>query len=290
MPNPASIHHAQEERTRRILVTPEGVDLQLKLAEAGQRITAFLLDLAFMMLVLVVATIAIAVGAIAGGPETTEIAGIIWLFGFFLLRNFYFIIMEMGPRAATYGKRICGVRVIARNGGRLTADAVVARNLIREIEFYLPLSIVGYNANDGALDTTATLFGLAWTCIFLFFPLFNRDHLRIGDLLAGTWVINAPELKLGVDLIGEENSRTGITFTDEQLAAYGTFELQTLERILRAGNPDAITTVAASIRLKIASSDSSPDAEFLTSYYDALRTRLERNLLFGRRRLDKFDR
>ena len=29
----------------------------------------------------------------------------IWLLGFFMLRNGYFILMEMGPRAATFGKR-----------------------------------------------------------------------------------------------------------------------------------------------------------------------------------------
>jgi hypothetical protein len=32
------------------------------------------------------------------------------------------------------------------------------------------------------------------------------------------------------------------------------------------------------------------DAAFLNSYYEALRLRLERKLLFGKRRLDKHDR
>src|SRR3546814_4149078 len=56
----------------------------------------------------------------------------IWMLGGFLLRNFWFIGFEMGQRAATPGKRLMGIRVVARDGGRLTADAVVARNLIRE--------------------------------------------------------------------------------------------------------------------------------------------------------------
>ena len=33
-------------------------------------------------------------------------------------------------------------RVVARSGERLTADRVIARNLMREIEFYLPVSFV----------------------------------------------------------------------------------------------------------------------------------------------------
>ena len=44
-------------------------------------------------------------------PE--QIGRVVWLLGFFLLRNFYFVLMEMGPRAATFGKRAMGLRVVA---------------------------------------------------------------------------------------------------------------------------------------------------------------------------------
>ena len=285
----ATLHREQEARTRRSLVTPEGVDLKLKLADAGQRMSAFLLDFLFMIIILVVATVLLLVAGISGGRWGATLAVIIWLIGWFILRNCYFIIMEMGPRAATFGKRILGLRVVARNGGRLTADAVIARNLMREIEVYLPLSFLATNAAQGLADTAATIFGLVWTCIFLFFPLFNRDRLRVGDLLAGTWVINAPKQGLSYDLVREPGTARH-SFTDEQLDVYGAFELQTLEQVLRAGSPEAMATVADSIRTKIDCWDDISDREFLVSYYEALRARLERNLLFGRRRLDKHDR
>src|SRR3712207_6623692 len=116
---------AEETRIRRTLVTPEGVDLSLKLADAGQRVSAFLLDLLFMILILTGGTLLVLLGAFSIGRSAAAPAVVIWLLGAFLLRNGYFIIMEMGPRAATFGKRICGIRVVARNGGRLTADAVI---------------------------------------------------------------------------------------------------------------------------------------------------------------------
>ena len=190
----AAIHHALEARTNRSLVTPEGVDLTLRIADAGQRFGALLLDLIFMVVTLILVTIILGVAAIAGGPRFVAAPVIIWLIGFFLLRNCYFIIMEMGPRAATFGKRIVGLRVVARNGGRLTADAVIARNLMREIELYLPISFLIFNSSQGLADTAAWLFGVGWTFIFAFFPLFNRDRLRVGDLLAGTWVIRTPKI------------------------------------------------------------------------------------------------
>src|SRR3954470_20650867 len=241
-----------EARKRRSLVTPEGVDLSLKLADIGQRIAAFVVDGLIMIGCLFVLTM-VAIGAFAAiGMERGEIVAVIWLLGYFILRNGYFILMEMGPRAATFGKRGSGLRVVARSGERLTADRVIARNLMREIEFYLPISFLSYNAAAGAGSALMSLAGLGWTGLFLFFPMFNKDKMRVGDLLAGTWVISAPRKKLAVDLLDTEAPAVArYTFTEAQLDVYGVFELQTLERVLRETQPEAIATVAYTIRNKI---------------------------------------
>jgi uncharacterized RDD family membrane protein YckC len=275
---------------RRTLVTPEGVDLQLHLAEAGQRVGAFLLDLVIMtgslLLVTVIALLLIA----AVGAQGLQVGGIVWLLGFFLLRNFYFIVMEMGPRAATFGKRVVGLRVVARSGERLTADRVIARNMMREIEFYLPLSFLSYNAAEGTGSGWTALAGFLWTLLFLLFPLFNNDRLRIGDLLAGTWVVQVPKRKLSVDSLNAEGPEQRYAFSEAQLDVYGIYELQTLEQVLRDDQPQAIATVAATIRNKIGAAQDGWDRDFLVAYYDAMRARMERGLLFGKRREDKFDR
>jgi uncharacterized RDD family membrane protein YckC len=279
-----------EERT---LITPEGVDLRLKLATAGQRAGAFLLDFMLLIVILVIFSIVVVSAGLgtlgAGSVDGIEIVAVIWLLGFFLLRNFYFIAFEIGRRSATLGKRIMGLRVVARDGGRLTADAVIARNMMREIEVFLPLSFLsGGEGVDGAI----ALIGLVWAGIFLFFPLFNKDRLRAGDIIAGTWVVHAPRRKLAIDLASESGEgASAFTFTDEQLDAYGEYELQTLENVLRSGNAETEENVAATIRGKIGWdwSEAEDDRAFLSAYYAALSTRLERRMLFGNRRLDKFD-
>lgn len=277
-------------RQRRSLVTPEGVDLSLRLAEGGQRVSAFILDFLVMIAILIGLTIVCLIGVFTVSAQNIEYMGVIWLLGFFMLRNGYFIVMEMGPRAATFGKRMIGLRVVARNGARLTADSVIARNLMREIELYLPLSFLGYNAAEGTADGLMALVGLGWAGIFLFFPLFNKDRLRVGDLLAGTWVVNAPKRKLGLELLSDDTPRDEFRFTDEQLDVYGVYELQTLEQVLRDSNPEAIQTVAWTIRNKIGAPLSGSNHEFLMAYYEAARAKMERNLLFGRRREHKHDR
>jgi uncharacterized RDD family membrane protein YckC len=288
-----TLQHREEWKKRRSLVTPEGVDLSLKLADMGQRIGAFMIDLIIMVGILIGITL-LAIATVAGlGVAGAEIAVVVWLLGFFLLRNGYFVLMEMGPRAATFGKRGAGLRVVARSGERLTADRVIARNLMREIEFYLPLSFLFFDAADGTAGGLTALAGLAWTAIFFFFPFFNKDRMRVGDLLAGTWVISAPRKKLTVDLRAADAAEGRYRFTEAQLDVYGVFELQTLERVLRDGQAEAIATVAYAIRHKIGAFDqqsAGDDHEFLLAYYDAIRGRMERGLLFGKRRADKYDR
>jgi hypothetical protein len=125
-------------------------------------------------------------------------------------------------------------------------------------------------------------------------PLFNRDRLRVGDLVAGTVVVRTPDAVLLEDL-ADAPAREALTFTDAQLDVYGVYELQVLEDVLRgrgrAGHADAVQTVAAKVRGKIGwSGPPVADEPFLDAFYAALRGRLERRLLFGKRRADKHDR
>ena len=277
---------------KRSFITPEGVDLRLELGSAGTRAGAFMIDLILMVVALVVMTI-VAVYLASGskssatGAGVFEFIGVLWLIGFFILRNGWFSLFEMGSRGATPGKRLMGLRVVARDGARLTGAAVIARNAMREIEVFLPLSFLGMQAAQGVADTFLTIFALLWSGIFLFFPLFNRDRLRVGDLVAGTWVVRNEKAGLSSDLVGGAYQPRR-TFPHGALQLYGVYELQTLEDVLRNENSEAIETVARAIRSKANLPDDGDDYGFLSDYYAALCAHLERGLRVGRRRENKF--
>ncbi len=274
----------QPRTRRRRFVTPEGVDLQLELGSAGARAGAFLLDTTIELVTLIAVTIA--VGYLVKGGQA-QVLEILWLLGAFALRNGYFILWEMGGRGATPGKRVAGLRVVARDGARLSGGAVVARNAMREVEVFLPLSFLGYQAAQGLADTFLTLFALGWSGIFLFFPLFNRDRLRVGDLIAGTWVVRAGRARLGADLVAAAPVERR-QFSEAALALYGEYELQMLEEVLRGRRRESMAVVAATIRHKAQLADDGDDAGFLFDYYAALCVRLERGMLMGKRRANKF--
>ena len=89
-----------ESRLERELVTPEGVDLRLRLAEASERAAAFLLDAAIMVGILVVLTV-VAIGAMigAGGKGgTPQIIMVIWLLGFYILFGIFESLWQLPGR------------------------------------------------------------------------------------------------------------------------------------------------------------------------------------------------
>ncbi|MGZ3255691.1 MAG: RDD family protein [Croceibacterium sp.] len=284
-------NRAPKDRSlRRQFVTPEGVDLRLDLAGAGERATSFLIDALIMLGILVALSISAAFLMSSAGQSSSSVMAIIWLLGFFLLRNGWFVLFELSGRGATPGKRLLGLRVVARDGSRLTGGAVLVRNAMREVELFLPLAFLAIDASASRLDALIYILTFSWVALFLFFPLFNRDRLHIGDLLAGTWVVHVVRGTLAEDLVGVVTTRERRTFPKAALDIYGIYELQTLEDVLRKGSDEALVIVAASIRAKTGLPDDGDVYGFLSDYYAALCARLERDALVGRRQENKFAR
>ena len=289
----------------RVLVTPEGIVLPITLASEGARAGALFMDLAFVTLLQIATTIALALiafggltkfiemGDSSGGLGALELLFVIWIIAMFLFRNAWFLFFELGPRGGTPGKRLAGIRVAARDGGRLSVEMVIARNLLRDIELFLPIVFIASAGEEGG--GAAGLAALAWFMVFALFPFWNKDRLRAGDIVAGTWVVEQPKRKLEAAMstaqaqAGEADAQHAYRFTDEELDVYGEYELQTLERVLRENRRESLEKVRETIAAKIARSDGrGEERAFLDAYYNQLRARLEARMRMGTRKADKF--
>ncbi|MFK4871741.1 RDD family protein [Novosphingobium sp. ZW T3_23] len=295
----------------RVLVTPEGISVPVTVASRGSRLGALLLDFVVILTLMGLTTwglieIAGGVTGIDRNLEQKNALGhalqflvIVWVIAMFLFRNAYFLFFELGPRGATPGKRVAGIRIAARDGGRLTAEMVIARNLLRDIELFLPVVFI---LQAGAESGMGWLAASGWLAIFLLMPLFNRDALRAGDMIAGTWVLERPRQKLEAAMSVERQApvevdaarpapagRQGYRFEEAELAVYGEYELQALERVLRDDRSESLESVYQTIAHKIGRSDGWNDERaFLEAYYTQLRARLEAGMRMGRRKADKF--
>jgi uncharacterized RDD family membrane protein YckC len=144
--------------TLRVHETPEGVDLELRVAGPVVRAAALAID-SLIRFVLYLALIPLlALSGLGLG---------LLLLGLFLLEWFYPVFFELRG-GATPGKRAMGLRVVHDDGTPVGAVASVIRNLLRVADF-LPLFYAA---------------GLV-SC------LADRDFRRLGDLAAGTLVVHS---------------------------------------------------------------------------------------------------
>ena len=278
-------------RQRRQIVTPEGVPVTVDLADYGERMVALTIDLFIWLM----GTLAIFIPIIwaFGKSGGSLIAISIALFIGFIIRNLYFVYFELAWRGATPGKRLVGLRVIDRAGGPLLPSAIVARNITREVEMFLPLGVLltWGKTETGVVDWENLAIAI-WLLFFAALPFINRDRMRGGDLIAGTMVISLPKRVLSSDLV---EKAVQFTFTEPQLRAYGAFELQVLEELLRRPDTPESVRVLNEVCEKIcrrigwtapvAPADVVP---FLREFYTAERAFLEREQLFGKVRADKY--
>lgn len=293
------------QRREREMVTPEGIAIPVTIASRGSRLGALIIDFTIITAAIVAVVLLLVFTGIGLFEQIDEIGTgsassaaefllVIFIIFAFLSRYGYFLAFELGPRGATLGKRAVGIRVAARGGGRLTPEAVVARNLTRDIELFLPLGF--FQVAPGGEMGAFGFAGLAWFAMFMAFPFFNRDCLRAGDIIAGTWVLEAPREKLADTLSSAGAAREGTSdvtgtrydFGEAELSVYGEHELQTLERLLRDAKPGALAQVHETICRKIGWDPGAGDERaFLEAFYAQLRARLEGNMRFGKRKADK---
>lgn len=288
------------DRRRHRIVTPEGLPLSLEIATVGDRVAALALDVLAMVILTLAVTLVLWIPFVFAHAGGGAVFGALWLLSTFVIWNGYFLFFELRGRGVTPGKRRVGLKVVARNGGPLSTAAVFARNLMRELEFFLPLrSLLFLGFADANTFAWLPVVSLLWLGVLLALPLLNRDRARCGDLVAGTLVVVRPEVRLMPDVAelrkAEAVEEPRYRFTNEQLDMYGIRELQVLEDVLRedAHRPSrrgVLRKVGAKIAAKIGWPQEVADAEviaFLQAFYRAQRSRLEQRLLLGERRESK---
>jgi len=144
--------------TRRAIETPEGVEIQLRVAGPFVRGYAAILDILIMMSIAMALSFALAFFG--------KIGNAILIIFMFVLYWFYPVLSEIYLNGATFGKKAFNIKVLHDDGTEVSWQASIIRNILRYVDF-LPF---GY------------CFG--FICI-----ISNSDFKRLGDFTAGTIVV-----------------------------------------------------------------------------------------------------
>jgi uncharacterized membrane protein SpoIIM required for sporulation/uncharacterized RDD family membrane protein YckC len=148
--------------TLRTITTPEGVELNLRLAGPMPRACAWAIDFVLRAAILLAVVVAVsALGQLGLG---------IFLISAFLLEWIFPAVCEVHFDGATPGKKAMGLRVVNDDGTPVQVAAAVVRNLLRAVDF-LPV-----------------MYGVGLASM-----LVNREFKRLGDLVAQTVVVYREE-------------------------------------------------------------------------------------------------
>jgi len=166
-----------------VLLSPEKVEIRYDIAGLGSRALAAVLDDLLVLLlnaiVLLILTvledtmrlITTLIGRIGEGWALAALA-----FFAFISWFAYYILFEIWWHGQTPAKRAFGLRVIRLDGTPAIAGAILIRELVRLVDAF-PICLFGYNVA-----------GLV--------AFFNPYGQRVGDMLAGTFVIKERRVEL----------------------------------------------------------------------------------------------
>jgi len=144
--------------SRHAIETPEGVEIQLRVAGPFVRGFAAMLDILIMM------SVAMALGQFLF--LFGQIGNAILIIIMFFLYWFYPVFCEIYLRGATLGKKALSIKVLHDDGTEVSWQASIIRNILRYVDF-LPF---GY-------------------CFGFLSIISNSDFKRLGDFTAGTLVV-----------------------------------------------------------------------------------------------------
>jgi uncharacterized RDD family membrane protein YckC len=160
--------------TRVLIVTPENIAFEYRLAGPFQRLPAYLIDLVLRTLVLGVLAFALVVVGWGTGLIGLGMAG--WLVLWFVSDWLYGGLFEAFWNGQTPGKRLFRLRVLTVEGQPINAMQAVLRNVLRAVDAQpvLPLS---------------TEFATGFHLLGLVAAAASGRLQRLGDLAAGTMVV-----------------------------------------------------------------------------------------------------
>ncbi len=174
----------ESEHERITFTTPEQIEVSYHVASFGTRLIAALIDILLIHVFIAVITIGgIVFGFSIVDSGVTVILVIAYLLLLFVLKFLYFVWAELRYEGRTFGKKVFRIRTVMISGHGVAFGASVVRNLARVID-HIPI---------------------AWIV-----PAVTHGHRRIGDLLAGTVVIDEDDRESELTQVSDATSYRGL--------------------------------------------------------------------------------
>jgi uncharacterized RDD family membrane protein YckC len=248
------------------LDTGFNIEVDFVLATIHKRFFAWIMDLVVIIAWYIVVSRLLQAGL---GYKWTSLGWVLVLFG--LPPLFYHLLCEIWLNGQSIGKKALGMRVIAADGGQPSISQYLIRWVFRLVDF--PVWILGA-ITSGALPWWCAIFLVqGFVCL-----IFSPHTQRIGDLIAGTIIINTSTRTSWEDTVFTE-LESNYQPRYPQVMNLSDKDINTLKSIIdtvrRKSDYDLSMRIAERIRSKLKIESDQDSLEFLVTllkdynYYSA---------------------
>ena len=182
-----------------------GVEVTRELAGLGGRSLGYIYDWHIRVLISL-AWFYLGILAITGSPDIdqafnvkdfSELAYWTLLFPIIAINVLYHPVLEIVMNGRTPGKRMAGVRIVSKDGTAASVGAILLRNVFRLI------------------DSLPAAYGIGIIVV-----LRSKQHLRIGDMAAGTVLVYEDKAdRKRLDMVTQVTGDSGISASHRELVA-----------------------------------------------------------------------
>ncbi|WP_295117572.1 RDD family protein [uncultured Chitinophaga sp.] len=188
--------------------TAFNIDLEFESADMGKRFWAYIIDVAIRFAYWLILTLLLSWAF--GGIEHKMAAFLEYVLVLIPI-SLYYPVTEFTMKGQSIGKKLMNIKVVGMQGNEPSISQHLIRWLFRLIESPLMILLLFALIGSGAYDLMA--FTSLITALIFFMPLIviSRSSLkqRLGDITAGTIVINVKQTHSIQDTIFREISDTG---------------------------------------------------------------------------------
>lgn len=204
--------------------TSQHVDIDYPVAGLGERVAAYLIDLAIFMAIYLVVIFGSIVGSFSGlGEKAIIIAVIIYLASY----AFYDLTCEVLFNGQSLGKKLMKIKVVSIDGAQASTGQYFIRWVFRIIDFTLTANLLGF------------------LCVAV-----SEKKQRVGDIVAGTTVIKTqPATKIEHIAFHPSDEDYVPQFASVHLLADRDIELvhEVIRTYYRTYNAELIYTMSAKV-------------------------------------------
>lgn len=227
------------------IATAFNIDLEFEIAEFHKRLLAYLIDFTVLLLFLYSMKYVLYNELLLNWEENAGLDILVISLPMLL----YSFLTELWLHGQTFGKKLMAIRVISLEGGEPTFGQYLLRWITKFFEWPFLFGYIAFsNANVLAYSFITGLFGIA---VVIIISVSNKNQ-RLGDMIAGTVVVNTKSALTLADTVFMQIDKTGYKVMFPEVMRLSDRDINTIKGVLtqagKRNNYDMCHRVAIKIK------------------------------------------